>query len=127
MPDYTNTATVMAPSGQITYSKQYTASQSVEVDESFADSTTDTQVNLAVDISAVQVFFMACDQDVTVEANDGAGAAGTVSLKANVPYVWTADSYDSIAWTADLTALFITNSSGSTATLKIRCIYDATP
>lgn len=127
MATYTQHWTLESPSGQTKNSKSYSASELVEIDEPVANGQTDLQVNVSFDISAVKAFEISSDQDLTVEGNDSVGAAGTVALKANVPYRWNTDWYDTFKFTADITSLFLTNASGSTANFKLRCIYDATP
>jgi len=110
----------------IAHSKDYTSGSLVSVDESIADSETDKQVDAAFDLTQVQSLYMSSDQDILVEGNDGAGIAGSVALKANIPYIWTQDTYDTVKFTADITALFITNASGSPAQFKLEVLVDPT-
>lgn len=95
--------------------------------ETIATATTDAQINVAIDVSAVNSFVLVSTQAVTIETNSGSEADNTISLKANVPYIWNTDSYDSFLLTADVTALFVTNASGATATLHCHAVMDATP
>jgi len=97
------------------------------LDEAVADSETDLEITYEIDQSAMQSFYMVSDQDVTVETNDGAAPDDTFSLQANIPLVWTANSNLTNPVTTDITALFVTNASGSTANLKIRALVDPTP
>lgn len=127
MATITQQWTTTSPSTPTTYSKAYSASQLVEIDESIPDSSTDLQINVAIDISEIEAFEIMSDQDILVEGNNSSGVAGSVSLIANVPYRFNSDWYDTFKFTADLTALFITNASGSAAAFKLRCVYDATP
>ena len=76
-------------------SKKYSSTHKVSiVDESIADSTTDQEMLITIDITALKVFMIWSTQNLTVEGNDGAGIAGTVALIANVAYLWTSDTYD---------------------------------
>jgi len=113
---------------QLVTSTQYSATGEAAIEgETIADSATDYQINIAIDVTAVVSFFMLSDQDITVETNNGGAPDDTISLSADIPYIWTTDSYDSFQLGTDVTALFITNASGSTATLNVRVIQDATP
>jgi hypothetical protein len=93
--------------------------------EPVADSTTDFEVEFALDVSACKSFYLNSDQDITLEVNDGAGAGGTIALLANIPYQWHVTSYDSFLLGTDVTAFFFTNASGSTATIDCVALYDA--
>lgn len=94
---------------------------------SIPDSSTDLLVNFACDVSQLQLIYMKSDQDITIETNDGTTPDDTINLKAGKPYVWYTGSYFTNLLTTDVTALYVTNSSGSTATLEIDGIEDSTP
>lgn len=97
------------------------------IDESVADSSTDYEITLTLDVSAVKAFFLNSDQAVTFETNDGTTPANTISLAADIPYVWYTGKYDSFLLTTDVTSIFITNASGSAATVNLWALIDATP
>lgn len=105
----------------------YTGTHLAEVDESIADGQTDKLLNIAFTYADLQSFYLLSDQDVTVETNSGSAADDTLTVAANVPYEWQADSPHANPFTADVAALYVTNASGSTATIKIRVLNDATP
>jgi hypothetical protein len=88
---------------------------------------TDYEINFDLDVSACKSFYLESDQDVTFETNDGSTPDDTIALKANEPYVWHSQSYDSFLLTTDVTSVFITNASGSTATIYCVALFDATP
>lgn len=95
--------------------------------ESIPDSSTDLQVAFDLDVSTVKSFYMASDQDVTVETNSGSTPDDTINLVANVPYIWHDQSYHNFLLGTDVTDLFVTNSSGSAATLQVEALFDPTP
>lgn len=95
-------------------------------DESIATGSTDARIEFTLDVSQVKSFYLVSDQSVTFETNNGTTPANTISLVANVPYVWHKDSYDAFKLTTDVTAVFITNTSGSTAAVKCEALYDPT-
>lgn len=118
---------VQTPGGPIASSKTYTGSSDISISESVANGQTNKQINVAIDVTAVKSFYLLSDRNVTLETNDGSSPDDTIALIANVPYVWTTDSYDSFLLGTDVTAVFITNSSGSTANIEMRILQDATP
>lgn len=103
------------------------ASGSIEIEETIADSSTDEEIAFALDVSACEMFFIVSSRDVTVETNDGSSADDTLALKAGEPYVWHSTSLDSFLLTQDVTSLFVTNASGSSATIIVEALYDPTP
>jgi hypothetical protein len=103
--------------------KTYTASHVQAVSESIADEAVDSPIIIGIDVSAVVALFLVSTQDVTLTDGD----AVSISLKANVPYVWTEDSYDSLLFTADVTVLEVSNASGAAATVSLVVLTDATP
>ncbi len=69
---------------------------------------------------------MMSDQAMVVYTNaDAGGATDTITLVANVPYIWHTGWYVACKITADITALYVDQSSGSTATLQIEILTDA--
>ena len=122
--------TISLLQGGVTLSQSVTSSGSneINIDESIADSETDKEVTLIVDQSAMISIYIESDQDILIETNSGGAPTDSLTLVANEPISWTTNSVHSNPITADITAnIFITNSSGSTANLKIRILQDSTP
>lgn len=88
---------------------------------------TDADYVIAIDVSALKSIVIWSDRVITLETNDGSSADDTIVLKANVPYIWNTDSYDSCLLTTDVTVIYVTNASGGEAQLLIETIQDATP
>jgi hypothetical protein len=95
--------------------------------ESVADGQTDFQITLTLDVSAVKAFLLMSSQDVTFETNSGSSPADTIALLANVPYAWHTNDYNAFLLGTDVTAVFITNASGSTALIDLIVGADPTP
>jgi len=95
--------------------------------ETVVTASTDYEINFDLDVSACKSFYLESDQNVTFETNDGTTPADTIALLANKPYVWHVDSYDAFLLGTDVTSVFITNASGSTATIYCVALFDATP
>jgi hypothetical protein len=95
--------------------------------ETVATAETDYEINFDLDVSACKSFYLVSDQAVTFETNSGAAPDNTISLRANEPYLWHTNAYDSFLLTVDVTSVFITNASGATATIYCVALFDVTP
>jgi hypothetical protein len=92
------------------------------------DSSTDLQATVAIDVSAMKSLFLLSDQDVTIETNSGSAADDTITLKAGIPLIWeNVSGYYTNPLGTDVTDLYITNDSGSSATVTLRVLQDVTP
>jgi hypothetical protein len=97
---------------------------------SVANGQTDKAVSFGgVDVSQVVAVWMHSDQAVTIETNSTNATGGnTISLAANVPLQWCTGAPFSNPLTQDITStVYITNASGSTATVNLRVVQDGTP
>ena len=104
-----------------------TGGAQTSVDEDVADSETDYLIAFTCDVSQIQAIYINSTQDVLLETNSGAGSADVLSLVANEPYVWWSTSLLTNLLTEDVTALYITNASGASATISVEVLYDPTP
>lgn len=128
MANHTLSHKLEADGESLTYVNTFTGGLGTKLDEAVADSETDKQIVVAIDVSEIASLFLVSDQDVTVETNSGSSPDDTISLKADRPLTWNdADGYYSCPLTVDVTSLFITNASGSTANIKGRFVTDPTP
>lgn len=106
------------------FQKSTTGSQLQSLSESIADSATLSAV-ISIDVSAVKGLMMSCDQNVTVDSQDG--GQGAINLIADHPYVWQTGDLQALLLTQDVTTLTVANASGETANFELRVITDATP
>jgi hypothetical protein len=102
-----------------------TADGEANFDVSIADSSTDAQVGIAIDISQLKLFYLISDQDVTLETNSGSAPDDTFALKAGEPLFWWDTCLHSNPLTADVTNFYFTNSSGAAAAIKCRTVQDS--
>lgn len=110
----------------ITSTRSYSGSQIVNLQESCANSAT-TELVVAIDVSEISAILIHSTQAVTLKTNDSGTPDETVSIVADVPYIWHTDSYFSNVLETDITSLFITNASGAAATVTVVVVTDATP
>jgi hypothetical protein len=106
--------------------KGQSSGQERNMSEAIAISATDALVAFTCDFSQLKSLYIKCDQALTIKTNSSGAPAQTITLAANVPYVWTYGSGITCPITADITALYITNGSGSLANLEIRALEDPT-
>lgn len=126
MASFTVTRSMATPSGTVSKNTTYTGASLTEIDESIAVGT-DTAIACAIDVSAVKAFWISSDAAVTIETNSGSAADDTLSLVANVPYVWHTSDYNAFLLGTDVTVLYVTNASGGAATISLRVLQDPTP
>lgn len=111
-------------------SSSYTTDGLDARDLTIPDSTIDQLVDLVFTRADCSLILFSSDQVVTLEFNDNAGAGGTIVLAAGFPWIWHTDKSDltlSDVITSDVTALYITNASGSEAAVIARVALDSTP
>jgi len=94
-----------------------TASSSV--DETVATGATNELITVAVESTALKMFVLSSDQDVTIKTNSSGSPQETFTMKANKPLVWMDGSPSASPIAGDVTALYVTNASGSTANIKM--------
>jgi hypothetical protein len=92
-----------------------------------ANGQTNKEVVLAIDFSQLKAIFISSDRAVLIETNDGTTPDDTITLAANVPYIWQVGSASACLITEDVTKVFVTNASGADANLRFRVLQDATP
>lgn len=95
--------------------------------ETVADGQTDQLITFTLDVSACTMFCMVSTKNVTVQTNNGTTPDNTLTLRANEPYLWHTNSYDTFKLTVDVTKIYVTNASGASATIDAIMITDATP
>lgn len=119
--------TVSAGGVTITQGESIEAGAANVIDESIPNGSTDLQVNLQCDISKAYVIAFICDQAVTLKTNSSSTPDDTIALAAGVMWKWVSTQGAANPLSADITALFVTNASGSPGQLKAIVGLDPTP
>ena len=129
MANYSTTITEKFVFGDVTIGSAYTITDALVagLDVSIPGSTTDQQHVFPLDVSQVKLFVALCDRDITLETNSSSVPANTLSLTANVPYVWRTGKPDSFKLTTDVTSIYATLAAGAAARLQIHAVLDSTP
>lgn len=118
---------VTANGNQVSKLKTYTGGARLSISETIAGSSTNAQVVGTLDVSQVVSFVMVSNVACTVKTNSTGSPADTITLVADVPYVWTSDSYDSFQLGTDVTVFYVTVPGTAASTFQIDAIYDPTP
>lgn len=121
------TMTVVSGATTLKNTKTYTGDGSQSRTISVPDSTTDQLVNITIDVSQIKSIYIASDKALTVETNSPTSPVDTITLVAGRAYVWDTDSYFTNLLATNVTAMYLTNASGATATFELELIEDATP
>jgi hypothetical protein len=111
----------------ITNTVSQTAASEVNVDESIANGATNVAVTWAVDQSELKLLYIVSDKALTLKTNSSSAPDDTITLAANQPVEWCASDSATCPLSADVTLLYVTNSSGASAALTIRALQDPTP
>ncbi len=127
MPTHTYALGITAVGVALAYEVDLTADGETSLDLTVADGVTDQLTTIAIDFSELEGLFIYSDYAITVETNDGTTPDDTIAIAAGVPMVWYTGCDHANPLTADVTAFYITNASGSTANIKIRVLQDSTP
>jgi hypothetical protein len=105
---------------------KYSGSNTMSITATILANTTDQLVNASIPISPAPVFLsmLATGANLTVKTNSSSSPANTFNLIAGNPLLWDGNAaYFSDPITTGVTALYVTNSSGSAATLQINVIW----
>ena len=127
--NYTAAATINGESFN-DVSVSYTNDGLESRDVALTASQVDQECDLTMTVTDITFIYIVCANNATVEVNDGAGAGGTITLLAGIPWLWYTDKADEAiadVITANITSLHLTNSEASTTTLKIRILFDSSP
>lgn len=130
----THTFTRGWTNGGTSISKQIAVDAGAEhnIDESIPAATTDALVAFALDVSQCKGIYIVSNLPLLIETNSSGSAVNTITLAANVPFVWVfgdaalRDTAGAVI-TTDITALYVTNVDGAlAANLQIRVLVDPT-
>lgn len=85
---------------------------------------TNTLYNVSLIQAKLKSVCMKSDQAVTIKTNSPGSPQETINLVAGQAYIWTlqTDGAGKIPFAGDVTAMYITNASGSAANFSLRAI-----
>ncbi len=92
-----------------------------------ADGQSTFEIAVSIIVAELKSIFIVCDQDVNLKTNSSGAPDDEIDLLAGQPLLWYEGSYYASLITADVTSVFIDNSSGAVANLYIFALQDPTP
>lgn len=104
-----------------------TVSGNVSLEETFPTGTTNGAMTIAFPATGLKMLCICSDKDVTVKTNSSGSPQETWNLKANQAFLWVENNPGSVPVAGAITAMYVTNSSGADATVKVIAGWDATP
>ena len=117
------TEKVLVGGESITKTNTLTSGSKISIDESLSIGT-NTLVALTLDVSQVKACYILADTAMTIKTNSSGSPANTLTLVANIPYVWYTNKYDTFKLTTDVTALYVTNAAAGR--LQMEFLVDPT-
>lgn len=109
-----------------THTRTKSAGSLKSISKAIPDSSTNLQVAYTLGFSACKFFKIVADQVLTVKTNSSSVPDATLVLVANEPYIWADGMLGAFLIADDITTLYVTNASGSAATLVIQSLEDPT-
>ena len=103
-----------------------TGSGAIVIDESIANAVTDGLIDCSFVLARLSAFYMCSDKALTIETNSSGAPQETITLVANKPFVYVPGVGLPSPFAGNVTALYASNASGSTAVLQIRVLLDVT-
>jgi len=127
MPTQTAQITIGDGLVRINATATKTPSANISFEETVATGVTNQLVACAFPATGLKLFGICSDKDVTIKTNSSGSPQETWNLKANQPYAWVENNPGAVPFAGAVTAIYITNASGSEATVKLIAGWDATP
>lgn len=129
MADSTFTLTVTGFSSTERVSVTSSGTGIFEVRESIATGVTDGVLALSSDVSSIEFLYILSTRALTLKTYDATSTlVDTISLAANTPVVYKkSPAIGENPFSGDFVSAAVTNASGSTASLTILMLSDATP
>jgi len=128
MPTHTKSISLTTPGGQLSGTpRSYTAEAEINLDLAFTAAQTNTAVICNLDISQLKSIFILSNTACTIKTNSTSSPDATITLVPDVPYNGDTDNTGPITSLAeDVTRLYVTMSSTTGGTLKLRALQDPT-
>lgn len=110
-------------------SRTLTGSGELRVDETIPAASTNLAVAFALDRESAKSVGIYCDKAITIKTNSSSSPTDTIPVAAGQLIVWgnDEDALADMVFSADVTALYVTNAGASAARLRIEALVDVTP
>lgn len=96
--------------------------EGVDLDVTIAALATNVQFATPITIAQVQSLLLFSNQALTLKTNSSSTPQDTITMRANVPIVWTQSSFHSIPFAGNVTTMFFTNAGSNPAGVNVRVL-----
>ena len=145
MNTHTITTTYKSEGGTSTIkSESFSADMSINGEYEIPGNTTDAEIDINIDISALKGFAFGCSKKASTAADPNAGTFERLTVKLNSTGAGADDTFvitptNGMGWSAgdadatplplgsDVTKLYVTNTGTATANFIVRVLQDSTP
>jgi hypothetical protein len=127
MPVATITITYAEGAEQLALPEVYTADTLIKGDYPIAAAAVNAEIDVAFSKTAFQLILISSDQAVTIKTNSTGAPGDTIALPANKSILIRNGAVLGGNFAVDVTKLFISNGTTSTANVKVRVVTDTTP
>lgn len=123
--------TATSNSEAVSQSVLLTGEGALDVDVVIPKNTADKKVEVAFAVAGLELIFILSGVGLLLETNSGSAAQDSITIAANVPFAWWADSGVPCPFEGDVTAMYFSNTvggaNGTDANVTIRGLCDVTP
>lgn len=127
MASHTVTITYRNAAGTLTSTKTLTNIGEINIDEAIAASSTNHEIDVAIDVSTVVMLGITCDRAVTIKTNSTSSPPDTFTLPAGEMIEWHTGAIGSNPLTTDVTKFYVTTPSGAVSNFSVRVLLDMSP
>lgn len=115
--------------GQVSaVSRSFSGDGEVRYNGSIAAASTNVEIDIALDISAVKSIVIYATKGVTIKTNSTSVPDDTIVLADGQAIIWGDDeATDRLVLTADVTKIYVTNAGAAASALRIEALVDVTP
>lgn len=109
---------------QRNYSISRTGDIAIDIDRDILGSAYDDQlIDIKVDVSKVQYLLAYSTYNTLIETNNGTTPTETLQLKANEPYIYVNNGYNSLLFTSDITGgIYVSGENGTDHTFRFQVL-----
>lgn len=127
MTTYNNTLNwnAYASIGNISASLALTGDVQAAINTPVPAATTNQEILIALDVSALQLIVVYSNVAVTIKTNSSGSPTDTIAIKAGIPYVWHLDAYATNLFTGDVSKIFVTNATGTQSDFQLIALTES--
>lgn len=99
--------------------EDYTIENELLVSLTVSASSTNEALAIAVPVARIATIFISSTRNLTLKTNSTSAPDDTLAISATRPYVWASGDTSDCPFTVDITAIYLTNATASSATVTV--------